>query len=83
MLEKRGFDVVGVADPTSYVDRDGFDTVVVIEPAVHDKELVVVRALAALRPRGTLVASTELSPFVERYGLREIDRADGARAWQR
>jgi 2-polyprenyl-3-methyl-5-hydroxy-6-metoxy-1,4-benzoquinol methylase len=74
------------AAPTTYFDRDGFDTIVALEPPSRsvDPELVIVRAIAALRPSGLLITPGSLRAIAERYGLREVDRAgDATIAWQR
>lgn len=71
--------------PTAFHDPDGFDQVVVLDPlgGITDLDLVIVRALAALRPTGLLVTAPAAQPLAARYGLVEVDRDDASIAWRR
>jgi len=73
------------ADPTAYFDHEGFDTVVAFDllGEVADRELMLVRAIAALREHGVLITPATSRPIVERYGLREREHDATTIAWQR
>lgn len=73
------------ATPSAYFDRDGFDTIVALAPLVElvDHELMIVRAIAAMRPSALLITPIAIREIAERYGLREVDRDASSIAWQR